>query len=564
MKGGEATDSAGKTAFQCARAGAAAGILVTAGLLALPLDAAVDRQEADRSTALPVFDRNFRDVVAANDQDTLEAAREALERRPVLVAQNAPMDSPPAEPPAQSKPVDETANGAHHEDPQTTWRARELGLMDRIQDWLARANREFQTVIIRRLSVAPPGGGGDDIARKLEDVKEEDVEASRRRAQEAIEAVQATQAEEAKHRQELADAAKRKADEAKERQQEESRAAALADEQRQQRVLLEAEAKRAEEQQRLAEQKRADEARLAAQVQQQAIDKQKADDAAAREAAEQQHQRDLAAAAEKAAEDAKQKAADEEAARIAAAKEADERAQQAARDAAEKQRVAEEEAARVAAAKAQEKAQQEAAERDAAEKQRLAQAEAAKAAEAKAQQEAAARDADEKRRLADGAAARDAAAKAAEEKARQEAAAKQAAEQQRIAEENAKSAAAKAVVPAPHEDRKEPSASSHNHQAQLVREASAHAAPHAHIAHGPVVKRRVRRARQGRCRYSGYKILLPGRYVVARGDTLWRIALRHYRSGLYYMRIYRANRDLIRNPNLIYPCERLQLPRSRG
>jgi nucleoid-associated protein YgaU len=165
-----------------------------------------------------------------------------------------------------------------------------------------------------------------------------------------------------------------------------------------------------------------------------------------------------------------------------------------------------------------------------------------------------------------------AAARAAEDKARQEAAAKEAeakeaAERQRIAEEQeakaaaareaeAKSKAAAASPPAADTSKSVPSTP---HKAELVRETR-----NEHVARGPVVKRWVRRARIGRCRYAGQKIMPPGRYVVAGGDSLWRIALRHYRSGLYFMRIYRANRDLLRNPNRIYPCQRLYLPRKRG
>ncbi len=54
-----------------------------------------------------------------------------------------------------------------------------------------------------------------------------------------------------------------------------------------------------------------------------------------------------------------------------------------------------------------------------------------------------------------------------------------------------------------------------------------------------------------------------GMYVVRRGDTLWGIAKRHYGKGSSYRRIYRANRRKIRNPNRIYPHQRLYIPSRR-
>ena len=54
-----------------------------------------------------------------------------------------------------------------------------------------------------------------------------------------------------------------------------------------------------------------------------------------------------------------------------------------------------------------------------------------------------------------------------------------------------------------------------------------------------------------------------GMYVVRRGDTLWGIAKRHYGKGSAYRRIYGANRRRIRNPNRIYPRQRLYIPPLR-
>jgi colicin import membrane protein len=499
MKDGEATVSAGKTAFFPTRAGALMGLLVVTGLLSLPLQAAFDPPDTPSAAALPVIDRNFAGVVAVGDDDVLKVA----EARLIRVAEGAPKEP---NPPARAG----EGLGAAPE----PWPARDLSLMERVQDWLARANREFQTVIVRRLSIAPPGGGGDDIAKKLEQVKDEEAEA-----------VQAKQAAEVQRRKEAANAAK------------------VAEETRKERERLAMESKRAAE------------AQLAAQAQQEAAKK-----AALREAArkaeaesqarvaeeraraervaedqkrrrEEEHQRALADAASKAAEDAKR---------------AEETAERQAKQAAvEAQRRAEQEAAKAAAVKEAEEKARAAAAREA-ERERLAREDAAKAAQADAVR-----------------------AKLAEERAKQEAAAKDAADRQRAAEDAARAAAlkaadekAKAATASPAPVAKDgASVAFELHEARTVREAR-----NTRLARGPVVKpwmRRVRHERQGwgRCENAGRRISLPGHYVVARGDTLWQIALRHYRSGLYFMRIYRANRDVIRSPNAIYACERLYLPR---
>ncbi len=48
--------------------------------------------------------------------------------------------------------------------------------------------------------------------------------------------------------------------------------------------------------------------------------------------------------------------------------------------------------------------------------------------------------------------------------------------------------------------------------------------------------------------------------VVKRGDTLWHIAEEHYGSGVRYTKIFRNNRDQIRNPHWIYPGQEFSLP----
>jgi nucleoid-associated protein YgaU len=48
--------------------------------------------------------------------------------------------------------------------------------------------------------------------------------------------------------------------------------------------------------------------------------------------------------------------------------------------------------------------------------------------------------------------------------------------------------------------------------------------------------------------------------TVSRGDSLWRISRLTYGAGPRYAVIYRANREQIRNPNLIYPGQVFVLP----
>ncbi len=49
-------------------------------------------------------------------------------------------------------------------------------------------------------------------------------------------------------------------------------------------------------------------------------------------------------------------------------------------------------------------------------------------------------------------------------------------------------------------------------------------------------------------------------YVVKKGDCLWNIAKMFYGDGSKYTIIYNANKDKIKNPNLIYPGQILVIP----
>lgn len=48
-------------------------------------------------------------------------------------------------------------------------------------------------------------------------------------------------------------------------------------------------------------------------------------------------------------------------------------------------------------------------------------------------------------------------------------------------------------------------------------------------------------------------------YLVKKGDTLWWIAERYLENPLKWVIIYEWNKDIIKNPNLIYPNQELKL-----
>ena len=47
-----------------------------------------------------------------------------------------------------------------------------------------------------------------------------------------------------------------------------------------------------------------------------------------------------------------------------------------------------------------------------------------------------------------------------------------------------------------------------------------------------------------------------------RGNSLWLIARQIYGSGSRYTAIYRANHDLIQDPDRIYPGQQFKVPKS--
>ena len=55
--------------------------------------------------------------------------------------------------------------------------------------------------------------------------------------------------------------------------------------------------------------------------------------------------------------------------------------------------------------------------------------------------------------------------------------------------------------------------------------------------------------------------MAPGTFVIVQpGNSLWRLARRTYGSGFQYAVIFEANRDQIKDPDLIYPGQVFTMP----
>ena len=50
--------------------------------------------------------------------------------------------------------------------------------------------------------------------------------------------------------------------------------------------------------------------------------------------------------------------------------------------------------------------------------------------------------------------------------------------------------------------------------------------------------------------------------TVQPGTTLWAIARDHFGSGVMYVEVFAANRDRIRDPDLIYPGQVFRMPQT--
>ncbi len=49
-------------------------------------------------------------------------------------------------------------------------------------------------------------------------------------------------------------------------------------------------------------------------------------------------------------------------------------------------------------------------------------------------------------------------------------------------------------------------------------------------------------------------------YEIQKGDTLWKIAKQHLGDGNRYPEIFEANREVIKDPDLIYPGQMIRIP----
>ena len=49
-------------------------------------------------------------------------------------------------------------------------------------------------------------------------------------------------------------------------------------------------------------------------------------------------------------------------------------------------------------------------------------------------------------------------------------------------------------------------------------------------------------------------------HEVKKGETLWKIAQEYYGDGSLYTKIFEANKDVLKDPNLIKVGQRLRIP----
>lgn len=51
-------------------------------------------------------------------------------------------------------------------------------------------------------------------------------------------------------------------------------------------------------------------------------------------------------------------------------------------------------------------------------------------------------------------------------------------------------------------------------------------------------------------------------YIIKKGDTLWKIAEHAYGNGSKYTKIVEVNREVIKNADLIFPGQKIRIPKN--
>ncbi len=51
-------------------------------------------------------------------------------------------------------------------------------------------------------------------------------------------------------------------------------------------------------------------------------------------------------------------------------------------------------------------------------------------------------------------------------------------------------------------------------------------------------------------------------YIIEKGDSLWKIAEKAYGNGAKYKAIFEANREIITDPDLIFPGQKIRIPKD--
>ncbi|MGJ0484085.1 MAG: peptidoglycan-binding protein LysM [Methylomicrobium sp.] len=51
-------------------------------------------------------------------------------------------------------------------------------------------------------------------------------------------------------------------------------------------------------------------------------------------------------------------------------------------------------------------------------------------------------------------------------------------------------------------------------------------------------------------------------YTIEKGDTLWKVAEKAYGNGATYQKIFEANREVIKDPDKIFPGQKIRIPKN--